>query len=427
MEGICSIIEVEAQRILRIQCASEHRIKKWLIAMSDKIIKAYRFSFKPSKIQSQKLNDTLYLCQQLYNAALSERREAYKLNRISINYQAQQNQLPDIKTTNPEYKEIHSQILQNVLKRVDLAFQGFFSRVKKGIKAGFPRFRSINRYDSFTFPQSGFSLTENKLTLSKIGTVKLKLSRAVQGKVKTCTIKKETNKWFVIFTVETKAETLPKTGEEIGLDAGISAFMTLSDGSEIDNFKYYEQSQKKLRIAQRRVARRKKDSNRRRKAVLQLRKIHQKIRNQRNDFQHKVSTHLVKTYDLIAIEKLSILGMSRGILSKQVHDASWSSFFDKLKYKAGSAGKSVIEVAPHFTSQDCSQCGNRVKKDLSERIHNCLNCGLSISRDLNAAINILRLGQAAEMSSSCGISHKDITYQVAESVSLESPTITASV
>ncbi len=158
----------------------------------------------------------------------------------------------------------------------------------------------------------------------------------------------------------------------------------------------------------------------------QVGKVLSRNRNQRVDFQHKVSCHLVKTYDLIAIEKLSVLGMSRGILSRQVHDASWNSFFDKLKYKAANADKSVVEVAPHFTSQDCSSCGNRVKKDLSERVHNC-SCGLTLSRDHNAAINILRLGQMAEMSSSEKISHEDVTYQVAESVSLESPSITASV
>lgn len=357
--------------------------------------KGFKFRvLNPSKIVRERLQQTLFLCRELYNAALEERRDAYKINRVSINYQAQQNQLPEIKQTNPEYKQIHSQVLQNVLKRVDLAFDGFFRRVKAKQKAGLPRFLGQNRYDSFTFPQSGFSLTRNKLTLSKIGTVKLKLSRPIQGRVKTLTIKNDCGKWFAIFTVETKPEILEKTGQAIGIDAGIGSFLTLSDGSAIDNLKYYESMQKKLRVAGRRVARRKKGSNRRRKAVLQLKKIHQKIRNQRNDFQHKISTYLVKTYDVICIEKLSIFGLSRGILSKQMNDVAIGNFFLKLKCKAENAGKTVVEVASHWTSQDCSACGERVKKDLSVRVHHCLRCGLVLDRDINAAKNILALGQS---------------------------------
>lgn len=199
------------------------------------ITKSFKFRLKTSKAISAKLENTLYLCRKLYNASLQERKEAYQINRISINYQAQQNQLPEIKTTNPEYKDIHSQVLQNVLKRAERAFDGFFRRTRAKQTAGYPRFRGANRYDSFCYPQTGFSLTGNKLTCSKIGAVKIKLSRIIQGKVKTCTIKKEINNWFVIFTVETSAEPLPKTGKQIGIDAGIENFATLSDGTQIDN------------------------------------------------------------------------------------------------------------------------------------------------------------------------------------------------
>lgn len=396
MEAIWSIIEVETQRILPVQCASEHRIKKWLIAMSETIIKAFRFSFKPNKTQSQNLDNTLRLCKDLYNAALQERKEAYSLNRISINYQAQQNQLPDIKQTNPEYKEIHSQILQNVLKRVDLAFQGFFSRVKKGVKAGFPRFRSISRYDSFTFPQSGFSLSGNKLTLSKIGTVKLKLSRKIQGKVKTCQIKREIDKWFVIFTVETATQPLPKTGEEIGIDAGVVSFLTLSDGSEIENNRFYQSTQKQLRVAQRAVSRKKKGGANRRKAVLKLRKIHQKIKNQRADYQHKISNYLVKTYDVICIEKLNLSGMVKSRLGKSLSDVAIGNFYRMLKCKAENADKRVIEIPAHFTSQTCSACGHCEKANrLSQAEFVCLKCNHNQNADWNAAKNILRLGKSA--------------------------------
>ncbi|CAN5328932.1 RNA-guided endonuclease TnpB family protein [soil metagenome] len=364
--------------------------------MAKTIIKSFRFRINPSKAQSAKLENTLDLCRDLYNSALRERKDAWTINRINITRFDQDKQLPFIKQTNPEYKDVHSQVLQDVLKRLDKAFQSFFSRVKQGVKAGFPRFKGKNFFDSFCYAQSGFNLSGNKLTLSRIGKVKIKLSRQIIGKVKTCQIKRECGKWFVIFTVETATQPLPKTGEPVGIDVGISTFATLSDGTKIDNFKYYESTNKKLRVAQRTVARCKKGSNGRRKAVNQLRKIHQKIKNQRNDFQHKISTYPVKTYDLIAIEKLVLLGLSRGILAKQMNDVAIGNFFQKLEYKAECAGKELIKVQPHFTSQDCSSCGNRVKKDLSVRVHHCLQCDLVLDRDINAAKNILAAGQAVK-------------------------------
>ncbi len=411
------IITDEAQKSGKLRCAS-YTINLWLI-MAKAIIKSFRFLFKPNKTQSQKLNDTLYFCQQLYNSALQERIGAYQINQISINYQAQQNQLPDIKVINPEYKEIHSQILQNVLKRVDLAFQGFFSRIKKGVKAGFPRFRGINRYDSFTFTQSGFSLTGNKLTLSKLGTFKLKLSRLVIGKVKTCQIKRECGKWFVIFTVETSVEPLPKTGEETGIDVGIASFAKLSDGSEIENPRFAENLQKTLRIAQRSVSRKKKGGFNRKKAVQKLRKIHQKIKNCRADFQHKTACYLVNSYDLIAIEKLKVSNMMKNhCLARVIADVSWSNFFSILKCKAVEADKTVVEVTPNFTSQTCSRCGHCEKANRKTQAEFlCVKCHFSISADENAAINILRLGKR-ELS---------IKWAVASCLLKESPSITVSV
>ncbi len=370
-----------------------NQIAKVIAKMTKSIItKSFKFHIsKPSKIVQANLEQTLYLCRQLYNASLQERRDAYQINRISINYQARQNQLPEIKVTNPEYKSIHSQVLQNVLKRCERAFDGFFRRIKAKQTSGFPRFKGQNRYDSFCYPQTGFSLTGDKLTLSKIGKVKIKLSRAVVGKIKTCTIKKEINKWFVMFTVETAPEILPKTGNQVGIDAGIENFATLSDGTQIDNWKYYESSQKELRRVQRSVARKKKSGQNRKKAVLKLRKIHQQIKNRRSDFQHKLSTHLVKEFDFIAIEKLNVIGLCKGILSKQVHDVSWSSFFGMIRYKAANAGKELKEVSPNYTSQTCL-CGHREKKTLAVRWHNCLKCGLSVHRDILSSKIILLLG-----------------------------------
>jgi len=367
-----------------------------IMKIADNIIqKAFRFRIcEPSEIVQANLEQTLNLCRNLYNAALQERRDAYKLNRISLNYYDQANQLSEIKQINSEYKDVHSQVLQDVLKRIKKTFKAFFNRVKKG-QAGFPRFKSPSRYDSFCYPQSGFSLTGNKLQLSKIGTVKLKLSRQIRGRIKTLTIKRECGKWFAVFTVETKAEPLPKTNKTVGLDVGIESFVTLSDGTRIDNWKYFESSQKQLKKAQRKVSRRKKFSNRWCKAVKQVKKIHAHIKNQRNDFQHKLSTHLVGEFQTIVCEDLNIKGMSRGILSKQVHDVGWSSFFQKIEYKVANTNRRLIKVSPNYTSQTCL-CGHRMKKTLSRRWHNCLKCGLSIHRDELSAKIILLLGLSGQ-------------------------------
>ena len=375
-------------------------------------MKAFKFKIKrPSKAIVQKFENTLDLCRELYNAGLQERRDAWKLNRISISYQDQQNQLPEIKAVRDDVRLVYSQVLQSALKRLDKTFKAFFSRVKKGERAGFPRYKGNNRYDSFTFPQANgcFRLDGNNLYLSKIGKVKIHLSQTMIGKVKTCTIKREVSGWFVIFTVETDKEILPKTGKSIGIDAGIENFMTLSNGEQIENFKYFETSQKRLRVAQRSVSRKKKGSQSRKQAVIQLKKIHQRIKNRRNDFAHKVSTRLVKDFDVIAIEDLNIKGLAKGILAKQIHDVAWHSFFQKLEYKAECAGRKLIKVNPNYTSQTCL-CGRREKKTLANRWHHCLECGLSIHRDILSSRIILSLGQSG----------KELTYLNRESVSLES-------
>jgi putative transposase len=355
--------------------------------------KAYKFRIQnPSKSVIEKLDSTLNLCRELYNSALQERREAWKLNRESINYCSQAHQLKEIKEFRPDVKNVHSQILQDVLKRLDKTFKSFFQRVKRNIKAGFPRFKGKDRYDSFCFPQSGFNLSGTELTLSKIGSVKLKLTRQIVGKIKTLTIKREVNNWFAIFQVETEPQLLPKSRKTIGLDVGIEKFYTDQNDSRVENQRFFEQSQKELRRLQRAVARKKKGSRNQRKARLLVRKLHRKIRNQRLDFLHKLSTWLIKTFDVIVIEKLNIKGLVRGSLSRQISDVAWGTFFNMLRYKAEWAGKEVKEVNPRNTSQICSGCEAIVKKEMNVRVHNCPYCGLILDRDHNAAINILRLG-----------------------------------
>ena len=271
-------------------------------------------------------------------------------------------------------------------------------RAKRGQKPGFPRFKSVRRYDSITFPSHGDGnklLPSGHLSVQGIGNIKVKLHRPLSGKIKTVSVKRACEHWYVCFSSETSLQPLPETEAAVGVDVGLSSFATLSDGTEIENPRLYRQAQKKLRRAQRRVARRKKGSQRRRTAVVLLGKIHQHIFNQRNDHQHKLARMLVNQFGKIFVEDLNVKGLSSGMLAKAVHDASWASFIAKLNYKAEEAGRQLVKVDARGTSQRCP-CGARVPKKLSDREHVCTKCGLLSTRDHVSAMEILRLGQSLQ-------------------------------
>lgn len=358
---------------------------------------SYKFRIYPSKSQTRKLETTLDICRELYNSALQERRDAWKLNRINITNQDQEKQLPEIKKIREDLNLVYSQVLQDVLKRVDRSFQNFFNRVKRKEKAGFPRFQNKSRYNSFTFKQSGFNLKSGKLNLSKIGKVKIKLHRQIIGKVKTLTISRDScGKWFACFSVETKEEMLEPTNKVIGIDVGVSTFATLSDGVEIDNPRFLKTDEKRLAIAQKRLSKQAKGTKERYKKRKIVAKIHSRIKNRRSNFAHQVSSFLVKNYDVIFFESLNVKAMMKNhCLSKAIGDAAWNQLINFSLYKAENAGRTVKLVNPRNTSQQCSQCGEIVKKDLSVRVHHCLKCGLVLDRDLNAAINIKTRGLAS--------------------------------
>jgi putative transposase len=283
---------------------------------------------------------------------------------------------------------------QDVLRRVDKAFNAFFARTGKGQKPGYPQFRPVSRYDSITFPSYGDGckmLDNGKLRLQGVGAVKVKLHRPIEGEIKTVTVKREAGKWFAVFSVECEPKPLLASVEKAGLDVGLTAFATLSDGTEIENPRYYKEAQAKLRRAQRKVARRKRGGNNRKKDVRDLQRAHAHVRNQRTDFAHKVSRTLVVLFGLIVIENLNIKGLAAGMLAKSVNDAGWSSFIAKLAYKAEEAGRVLLKVDPRGTSQRCV-CGAPNPKTLSQRWHYCEICGLSVARDHASALEILRLG-----------------------------------
>ncbi|MFQ5796947.1 MAG: RNA-guided endonuclease InsQ/TnpB family protein, partial [Candidatus Bipolaricaulia bacterium] len=343
-----------------------------------------------------RLERTLDLCRNLYNCALEERRTAYRHNGISVTYVSQANQLPAIKRDLPEYQEVGSQVLQDVLRRLDNAFKAFFRRLRNGEKPGYPRFKGRNRYDSFTYPQAGMGwrLSGKKLHLTKIGTLKLRLHRPLQGEIKTVTIRRSAGRWYVCFSVELpKPEPLPKTGKRVGIDVGIESFATTSDGTQVENPRWYRKAEWELKQAQRKVSKRKKGSKRRAKAVRQLQRVHAKIGNQRRDFHHKLANKLVEKNDVIAFEQLNIKGMVRNkYLAKSISDAGWGQFLRLLCTKAAEAGRAAIAVKPNLSSQLCSRCGKRVDKGLSQRWHACPHCGLSLHRDHNSALIILQWG-----------------------------------
>jgi putative transposase len=356
--------------------------------------RTFKHRIYPSHAQKTKLEQTLALCCELYNAALQERRQAYKISKISINYHAQATQLPEIKTIREDIRGVHSQVLQDVLKRLDKAFDAFFRRVKTSEKAGFPRFRSRFRYDSFTFPQTGFVLESGKLKLSKIGKVKIKLHRPLAGKIRTCTITKSaTGKWYACFCVEVEAQPLPESKDRIGVDVGLNEFVVLSNGDVIHNPRFFRVEEKRLAKAQRRLSKAAKGTPERKKHRKVVAQIHERIANQRRDFAHQESRKLVNKFGIIVFEKLNLKGMLKNHrLAKSIADAAWNQLVEYTSYKAENAGRCAKQVNPRNTSQQCSRCGEIVKKDLSVRMHNCLGCGLVLDRDHNAAINILALG-----------------------------------
>lgn len=360
--------------------------------------KTYKYKLKPTPEQERAMGFVVRRCRELYNAGLEERQEAWRKRGVSITVAGQSAQLPDIKAVRPEYRDVHSQVLQDVLTRLDRAFQAFFRRVKNGEAPGYPRFQGSQRYNSFTYKQfgNGATLDNGFLVLSKIGRLAVRWSRPMEGSPKTVTISREADGWYVcISCADIPLQPRAPTGQETGIDLGLESFATLADGTMIHNPRCYRKAERRLKTAQRRVARRKKGSNRRCKAVTLLAKAHLTVKRQRADFQHKTALHLVRDYDTIYHEELQVANMVKNHhLAKSISDAGWSGFLTILSHKAAWAGRKVIAVNPAYTSQTCSGCGAMVKKGLSIRWHSCPDCGASLHRDHNAAKNIERLGQS---------------------------------
>jgi putative transposase len=403
--------------------------------------KVFKYRLYPNTTAEKKLYFTLNRCRELYNAASSERKDSYQLHertQLQINsetgqvvaatmtakqrvkavgYYGQKRALVEIKKLREEYQGIASHVLQDVILRVERAFQRFFDG------AGFPRFKGPNRYDSFTYPDgAGWKLDveeqgnsfKGTLHLTRIGDIKVRLHRKIEGKIKTVAIKREVDHWFVVFSCEVEEPApLPVSYEDVGIDLGVTHLATLSNGEMIEHPRYYRRAKKTLEKRQQALSRKKKGSHRRERAKKLIGKAHRKIANQRRDFHHKQSRKLINRYQVIVFEDLHIGNLTRrpkpkqdeetgqylpngaaakGGLNKSILDAGWGMFVGMCSSKAAGAGRTLLTVDPTFTSQVCSGCGQVRKKDLSERWHTC-DCGTELDRDVNAAINILARGQ----------------------------------
>lgn len=357
--------------------------------------KMFQYRLYPTKKQETLLNRTLDECRWLYNHLLEKRKSAYEQEGKSLSCYGQQATYPTLKQQRSSLEQVHSQVLQNVAVRIDLAFKAFFRRVKSGEKPGYPRFRGKHRYDSFTFPQSGFGIThDERVTLSKIGSVKMVYHRPIKGKIKTCTVQRSsTGKWYVCFSVECEPERLPERSEQVGIDVGLKTFATLSTAQEIENPRFFRKEEKALAKAQRHLAKAEKGTRERHHKRKVVARVHERVTFKRDNFTHQNSRQIVDRFGLICVEDLEVNRMVHNhCLAKSIADAAWSAFFAQLSCKAEEAGRQFVKVNPAYTSQTCSRCGHRQKMPLAERVYHCPCCLLSLDRDLNASLNILAVG-----------------------------------
>ena len=366
-----------------------------------RMTKVFKYRIYPKKSQISMLRKALDGCRWVYNQFLEERKTSWEENETSVSMYGQIKRLPQMKKDNPKLKQIHSQVLQNVATRIDLAFKAFFRRCKAGEKPGHPRFRGRNRYDSITYPQYGNGAklnTDGSLQLSKIGRVKMVYHRPIEGTPKTVTIRRSaTGKWYATITCEWEATPLAPNDKPVGIDVGLNYFAVLSTGEKIENPRFFQTEEKALAKAQRKLSKAEKGTNTLKKRKKVVSRIHERIGFRRHNFIHQLSWQIVSLFGFIACEDLNVNRMVHNhCLAKSIFDAAWSMFFSALAWKAECAARTFVAVNPAYTSQTCSSCGHRQKMTLDKRVYKCQCCQLEIDRDLNASINILALGRQSE-------------------------------
>ena len=361
------------------------------------MIISYKYPIFPNKIAQWKLAENLDVCRWLYNRLLQELTDANEKG-VKLKTYDTQNMIPSLKLENLKLNLVYSKVLQMVNYTLWSNIKGLAASKKNGRKIGHLRFKGHGWYNTLNYNQSGFKIDQDHsiLHLSKIGDMRIKIYRKIEGCIKAVIIKREGKRWFAIFQVEQEPQQLSKTDKVIGLDDGLTSFVVDSEGNKIENPRYAEQSSDKQAKLQRKLAKAARGSNNYKALKDKIAKLHKRIKCQRDDFLNKLSRMYVNNFDIICVEDLDIKGLKeKGHntgMHRSIHDASWSKFIFMLSYKAQSAGRKLIKVDPRNTTQRCSACGSIVKKDLSNRVHECPYCGLSCNRDYNASINILILG-----------------------------------
>lgn len=362
---------------------------------------SYKYRLKPTKEQVEVLEDQLEICRWTWNTLLGwvydERKAGHGTPLLKLNYN-----LIIMKDRNPELSTVHSQVLQNISKRIGLGFDLYWSLRRSGKKASPPKFKGRGDYNSITYPQSGFKLKDSMLKLSKIGNLKIILQRPVEGEIKTLTIKQEpSGKWYAIFVCDVENKPIEGRLPAVGIDFGLDSLVAFDDGTKIDAPQFYRKSYQRLRRIQRIHSKRKKGSKNREKERVILTRAYEKETNQRKDLSFKIARSIVNKYEKIYVEDLKIKNMVKNKhLSKSIHDAGWGILRANLTYMAERSLGVTVAIDPRNTSQICSACGEIVPKDLSMRIHNCPHCGLVLDRDVNAARNILHKGILLEQQES---------------------------
>jgi putative transposase len=375
---------------------------------------AYQYRLRPTAAQIQDLNHWLDMLRSQYNWLLAERFDWWELNRCPVNacpltssitppkeqpnYYSQKRSLVTLKKERSWYKGIHSQVLQDMVKRVGLAFDRYLKGDSKGKRSGKPRFKGKGRYHSFIYTQAENDwIVGNRVNLPKLGTIKFIQHRPLpEGfDIKTACISKKADDWYITFSLVD--ESVPTINPDIdveksvGIDLGLKDFLVTGDGLHVPIPQYYRRATKRLAKEQRKLAHKKnKASKRRAKQVRKVAKLHAKIARQRKEFHHKTAVLLLRKYEVIAHENLNIKGLARTRLAKSVHDAGWGTFITILAIKAGKAGCLTIGVNPSGTTQMCSDCDAYVPKTLSDRWHSCPYCGLELDRDENSGRNALK-------------------------------------